>query len=77
MEMTRWIEMEINENARRIFSPSDKVDERALGHLNFYVALRRVLDGRGSAEDIGMMDAINDTLQKQGLVKPGATFLKG
>jgi hypothetical protein len=53
-----------------------KVDEIALGELTFFVALRRVQQGKGTVQDIGIMDAINDTMQALGLVKPGVLFYK-
>ena len=52
------------------------MDEFALGEMTFYMALRRVTTGKGTPTDMGMMDAINDTLQTKGIVKPGTTFLK-
>jgi hypothetical protein len=48
-----------------------------VGQMFFYMALRRVLTGRATPQDIGLMDAINDTLQVLGLVEPTKTFYKG
>ena len=38
-------------------------------------SLRRVIAGEGSPHDIGVVDAVNDTLQELGLVDRGSTFL--
>ena len=40
------------------------------------MALRRILDGKGNYHDIGLMDAINDTLQDLGIVDSKSTFYK-
>ena len=48
----------------------------AVGEITFYVALRRVVNNQGTLQDMGMMDAINDTLQTLGLIEEGKTFYK-
>ncbi len=53
-----------------------KVDEIAFGELTFYVALRRVQQGKGTMQDIGIMDAINDTMQTLGLIESNVLFYK-
>lgn len=73
---TDMIEDKLNQYAAAIVSEDDKADEYALGQLNFYDALRRVVNGRGTLADLGLMDAINDMLQEQGLLAAGATFYK-
>ena len=40
------------------------------------MSLRRILDGNANYEDIGLMDAINDTLQELGIVESNKTFYK-
>ena len=40
------------------------------------MALRRVLKKNATIEDIGMMDAINDTMQELGIVPKEETFLQ-
>ncbi len=40
----------------------------------FYMALRRVVSGDATMQDVGMMDAINDTLQEQEIVEAGKKF---
>ncbi len=76
MDMEQFIEDKLNSYADKIKSGSAKVDELALGELSFYMALRRVLDGRGTPQDLGLMDAINDTLQLKGILEEGKTFFK-
>ena len=55
---------------------SQKIDEHSLGKVKFFFALRRILDGKANFEDIGLMDAINDTLQELGIVESKKTFYK-
>jgi hypothetical protein len=38
------------------------------------MSLRRILDGKANYQDIGLMDAINDTLQDLGIVEAKKTF---
>lgn len=76
MELAKVVEEKINQYAKKIVSSGEKADEHALGELTFYMALRRILSERATAQDIGMMDAINDTLQNLGLVGSGETFYK-
>lgn len=53
-----------------------KTDEYALGELQFYMALQRVLAKKATPADLGLMDAVNDVLQAKGLVPENKTFLK-
>jgi hypothetical protein len=77
MELSQHIEQKLNQYAKSIQDSGAKLDELALGQMFFYMALRRVLTGRATPQDIGLMDAINDTLQVLGLVEPTKTFYKG
>jgi len=76
MEIMQFIEDKLNSYAEKIKDSSARSDEHALGELTFYMALRRVLAGKGTPQDLGMMDAINDTLQEKGILQQGGTFLK-
>jgi hypothetical protein len=76
MDIAPFVEEKINTFARKILEGGAKVDEHALGELLFYITLRRVLSGKGTPQDLGLVDAVNDTLQQKGIVKPGTTFLK-
>ena len=39
------------------------------------MSLRRLLDGKANYQDIGLMDAINDTLQDLGIVETKKPFI--
>ena len=75
-KMDNFINDKIKLYSSKINADSSKVDEHALGELYFYMALRRVLGKTASISDLGMMDAINDTLQEKGLIDSSASFLK-
>ena len=76
MNLNDLIEEKLNHYAQKIVSGGSKTDEMAVGEITFYVALRRVVNKQGTLQDLGMMDAINDTLQTLGLVEEGKTFFK-
>jgi len=76
MSLAETIEAKINHYAQSICTGGAKIDEHALGELTFYVTLRRTLSGDATPQDIGMMDAVNDTLQELGLVSSGEVFYK-
>lgn len=76
MGTTEFIESKLNAYAENIKTGSAKVDEYSMGEMAFFMALRRVIAGKGTPQDLGMMDAINDTLQDKGIVKDGDTFIK-
>lgn len=50
-------------------------DDMAEGKLSVFLALRRALSGKGTAQDLGMLDAINDSLQALDILDPKETFL--
>ena len=76
MALDQFIEDKLNQYAKTIIERGTKSDEHALGEMVFYMALRRVISGKATPQDIGMMDAINDTLQEKGLIEENQTFLK-
>jgi hypothetical protein len=76
VDLNSMIEQKVNHYAQKIIESGSKGDEQALGEITFYVALRRVMSGKATMEDVGLMDAINDTLQQLGLVESGKTFYK-
>ena len=73
--MEAFVEAKINEYAQKIIDGSDKRDAHAMGELEFYMAFRRILKGDGTAQDMGLMDAVNDTLQEMGVVASGNSFI--
>jgi len=74
MDQKQFIEDKINHYAQMIIDRSDKFDDMAIGELSFYMSLRRILNGRGTIQDKGMMDAINDFLQEKGIIESNETF---
>ncbi|EPJ77521.1 MULTISPECIES: hypothetical protein [Pseudomonas] len=77
-EFVASIEEQINLASQRIQkSKSATFDDLAFGKLGFLLALRRVLNGVGSAEDLGLMDAVNDSLQALKLLDRNKSFLAG
>ncbi len=74
MDLEKFVEDKINNYAQMIIDGKPRADELALGELQFYMALRRMLTNRATSQDVGMLDAINDVLQEKGLVKKGTTF---
>ncbi len=76
MELLTFVDTKINTYAQMILDGKDRADDLALGELNLYLALRRTLKGTATMQDVGMMDAINDVLQHEGLIKDGETFYK-
>ncbi len=76
MSLETFIEAKINHYAQMIIDFTEKGDDLALGELNFYIALRRVLNGTATTQDKGMVDAINDTLQELGVLDKKKTFYK-
>ncbi|WP_144138543.1 hypothetical protein [Paraburkholderia sp. BCC1884] len=77
MDLAQLVEEKINESASRIIKGGVGTDDISLGKLSFYMALRRVQQKKATAQDLGLMDAINDTLQALALVKEGRTFYQG
>ncbi|KPB32319.1 MULTISPECIES: hypothetical protein [Pseudomonas syringae group genomosp. 2] len=50
-------------------------DDMAEGKLSVLLTLRRALSGKGTAKDLGMLDAINDSLQLLQILNSKETFL--
>jgi hypothetical protein len=73
--MKEFFEDKINLYAEAIIKGSDKRDAHALGELTFYMAMRRVIKGEATRQDIGMIDAINDTLQEAKILVDDKTFV--
>jgi hypothetical protein len=76
MDLSSFVEDKLNQYAKKILTGGATADEHALGEITFYTSLRRVLEGKATAQDVGMVDAVNDTLQQLGLVQAGSTFYK-
>ncbi|EAQ67142.1 hypothetical protein MED121_14484 [Marinomonas sp. MED121] len=76
MPLNELIEDKISQYAQALASGHTKKQEHALGEIGFYLALARIKAKKATAEDIGLFDAINDTLQLQGLIANHQTFYK-
>lgn len=76
MALTDLIETKLNEYAQKIVKGGEKSDELAFGQISFYLSLRRVLNGKATPQDVGLVDAINDTLQELGIINKDKTFYK-
>ncbi len=76
MDSNLFIDKKINHYANMILEDKGKGDQQAIGELSFYLALRRVKNGKFTAEDLGLMDAINDFLRHQGIVNNTTLFYK-
>jgi hypothetical protein len=76
MSLNTFVEAKLNQYAQKIIDGGARSDDLAVGELTFYVTLKRALSGTATTQDIGMLDAINDTLQEAGLIEAGKTFYK-
>jgi hypothetical protein len=76
MELATWTNEQLTNLAERMQSGGSDIDDFAVGSMSFYAALRRVISGEGSPHDVGIVDAVNDTLQQLGLIEPGTTFYR-
>lgn len=71
-----FVEDQINLAAQSIATKkSAKLDDIGFGKLVFFLSVRRALQGSANAEDIGLLDAINDSLQVLGVLDSSKTFL--
>ena len=75
MEFSQFVETKLNQYAARVVEGSEQMEDYAFGEISWFLTLRRVLAGKSTPQDLGMMDAINDTLQQKGFIGQGTTFL--
>ena len=47
-----------------------------MGEISSYMSLRSVLKVNATKQDIGLMDAVNDTLQALEIIETNETFYK-
>ena len=76
MNLNEMASKQINTYAQKIITGGDKADEVAFGKINFYAVLRRVANNQATLQDLGMLDAINDTLQTLGFIEEGKHLTK-
>ncbi|PHN32332.1 hypothetical protein [Pseudomonas sp. ICMP 561] len=75
---TTFVEEQIAQAEQKLYTgKSARLDDVAYGKLGFYLALRRVLEGTSTSEDLGLIEAVNDTLQALQLLDGDETFLSG
>lgn len=76
-EFETWLEESIDAAAQAVLKPSKGItsDEIAFGKLGLYLGLRRELKGKRTPQDLGLLGAINDTLQALGVLEGDETFL--
>jgi len=77
IKLFRFIEEQINLAAQRVITKkSAQLDDIAYGKLGVFLGLRRTLQNDATAQDIGMLDAMNDSLQYLGVLGKGETILE-
>ncbi|MBL7813620.1 MAG: hypothetical protein JNL70_01355 [Saprospiraceae bacterium] len=74
MDISAFIEEKINHYGKLIVTKNDKFDDMALGELTFYISLRRAINGTATTQDLGLLDAVNDTLQELGILGEKQSF---
>ncbi len=70
-----YIDAVTNETAQNLIDKGDTSDDIAFGKLSFLLALRRAVDKKATAQDLGLLGAINDSLQKLGVLPASKTLL--
>jgi hypothetical protein len=76
MNLEDFIENKINTYAQNIIDKGDKYDQLAIGEISFYLSLRNVVKGNPTKQDIGLIDAVNDTLQALKIINADESFYK-
>ena len=76
MQLEEMIKEKISHYSQAIGAGSAKKDEHALAEIEFFLALRRILSKKATPADLGLFDAINDTLQARELIESHQTFYK-
>lgn len=74
-DFVAFVEQNINDAAQAITLKGNVSDDVALGKLNFYLVLRRELLGQRTPEGLGLLGAINDSLQALGIIDQKHSFL--
>lgn len=76
VDFETFVEGQINQAAQSIVTRKiTRLDDVAFGKLGFYLVMRRAMDGTASSEDLGLLDAIDDSLQALRLLDGDETFL--
>jgi len=70
-----FVEEQINRAAQKIIDSAHRYDEHSHGKLSYLLSLRRIINCKASAEDLGRHDGINDVLQALGIIPEDRTYL--
>lgn len=71
-----FVETQLNIAAQNIIDKGDKVDEISSGKIDFFIALKSALNDNLDKRELGLLDAVNDTLQHLQLVEKDKTFYR-
>lgn len=74
MELNNWVDEQLTQLGGKIAESGNTIDELSFGKMTFFLSLRRALASDAAPQDVGLLDAVNDTLQQLKLVQPGKTF---
>ncbi len=76
MALQDFIQQKLIHYGQAIRDHDGDAEDHALGEVIFYAALRRALAGKATRQDLGLLDAVNDTLQELGILDARKTFYK-
>ncbi|WP_150780457.1 hypothetical protein [Pseudomonas fluorescens] len=74
-QLSEYLEGKINEKARVIINEDAVHDGAAMGEMEIYFCLRRILNKKATLEDVGALHAVNNLLQVLGILAPKETLL--
>lgn len=73
-ELEKFVQVKIDEKANIILDERVTHDDAAFGELRIYSCVRRILSGKASLEDIGVLHAVNDLIKAMGILSPSESF---
>lgn len=73
-ELENYLEVKINEKAKIILDEDMVHDGAALGEMQLYFCMRRILNKKATLEDVGVLRAMNNLMQVLGLLSPKETL---
>lgn len=76
MQLEDFIQDKLQHYGSEIRKHDGDTEDHALGAVLFYAALRRTVSGKATRQDLGMLGAVNDTLQELGIIDSKETFFK-
>ncbi|RML68668.1 hypothetical protein ALQ54_01545 [Pseudomonas syringae] len=75
-ELTAFVEERVTRAQQTLADGKvSKLDDVATGKLSVFLPLQRALQGTGTPQDLGVLDAINDTLQSLKILESKETLL--